>query len=283
MAKSSPDTAAHQLEELQLLQSSLLPEEFKWIGTSQDAQRWQRQVDGKATDKDTSAAPPMSYAIRLQETQPVIWLGVDYSRDADREAQVSVQCQDEIAAVKALKEETQRQYAQSKADAVEHRIFDLFTYLQSFLMEHPIETATESEPRAVDASANVKEAPPSKPVPPSRTLTRVIFWSHHLIANSKRKDYSNWAKELDVWILLKIGWPGYLVFEGYPEDVDEIVRRTKGLQWAAITMKSTETYDADDTNENPLLASGLAKGSRSAAATRTTCEEVESIGDLMDR
>lgn len=66
-----------------------------------------------------------------------------------------------------------------------------------------------------------------KKPPKHLIMKRVIFWSHHLVAPSKRKQFAAWCPELQVWGLLKLGYPGFLLFEGEAEDIDDMVRRVK--------------------------------------------------------
>lgn len=68
---------------------------------------------------------------------------------------------------------------------------------------------------------------PEKETPKLLTMKRVIFWSHHLVAPSKRKQFAAWCPELQVWGLLKLGYPGFLLFEGETDDIDDMVRRVK--------------------------------------------------------
>lgn len=128
-------------------------------------------------------------------------------------------------------------------------------------------------------------------------MSRVIFWSHHLIAPSKRRDFVKWSSELSIWTLLKIGWPGYLVFEGKKQDVDEVVKRVKGLQWHAIMVRSEEEWtcepkegeDAAELERRALRSCPLASTattappSQSGSKVRTTCEEVEGMSDIVER
>lgn len=125
-------------------------------------------------------------------------------------------------------------------------------------------------------------------------MSRTIFWSHHLIAPSKRRDFAKWSSELSLWVVLKIGYPGYLCFEGKSEDVTEVVRRVKGLQWHAINVRSEEEWtcerkegeDAPSLEARALLSCPLASKSTPVARgekVRTTCEELEGMSEIVER
>lgn len=221
---------------------------------------------------------------------------------------------------------------------IDHRLFDLMTCMQEQINDEELRWS-ESAPdesrgspsllrQQLSSSDGAAAAGPSSSssaraisdasttLPPLK-MSCVIFWSHHLIANSKRRDFAAWSTELRLWTLLKIGWPGYLCFEGQKEDVDEIVRRVKGLQWAAIQVKWEDdweyTYkDSSDhgqqqqdgknagkrsTLENyrsdALLACPLSRGHAAATeaqqrrsrgqTVRGGCEEVEAMKEIVDR
>lgn len=95
-------------------------------------------------------------------------------------------------------------------------VFDIYTALREYVL--PFEEDQPSHP---------SEAPASKKTPKHLVMKRVIFWSHHLVAPSKRKQFAAWCPELQVWGLLKLGYPGFLLFEGEADDIDDMVRRVK--------------------------------------------------------
>jgi len=44
-----------------------------------------------------------------------------------------------------------------------------------------------------------------KPANDELRIKTALLWSHHLLANSKRKDIQHWSIELQVWAVAKIG------------------------------------------------------------------------------
>lgn len=76
-----------------------------------------------------------------------------------------------------------------------NRTFDVYTALQEHVVHMEAEHPTGDEPAQ----------PPPEPVPTQTSMKRVIFWSHHLIAPSKRKQFAAWCPELQVWGLFKLG------------------------------------------------------------------------------
>ncbi|SPO40409.1 uncharacterized protein PSFLO_05891 [Pseudozyma flocculosa] len=138
-------------------------------------------------------------------------------------------------------------------------------------------------------------------------MKRSIFWSHHLIAPSKRKDFTSLCSELDVWGLVKIGYPGYLIFEGPIEGVEEMERRVKvctslglrsridvgsgrgGVDNATSDVSSNGTRGEvrrEAIRTSPLSRGHAANhnaGKDAQEKVRTGYEEVESVGEIVQR
>ncbi|CAO1638172.1 unnamed protein product [Sympodiomycopsis kandeliae] len=272
-----------EVEEVQIFQSSLTADEFRWVGSPDDVESWQQLVTG--TDSGALGSQPMSYSVRLQQLNPTLWLDVDYSRVAGKDASIHLKdTHDQVdpQQLANLKQVIKDQWEQSKVDGVTHRVFDLYTFLQEHLLDHPLDIKDKSPSSSASQSPRQQKQ--------QIILSRTIIWSHHLIAPSKRKDFSNWSHELNLWILLKIGYPGYMIFEGSKTSVDEIVRRVKGLQWHAISTKFEESWQIDHQQgeEELLRQCGLAKcythdSGIDGGKVRTRCEEVESIKEIMER
>ncbi|KAI4729169.1 DUF1115-domain-containing protein [Aureobasidium sp. EXF-10728] len=74
-------------------------------------------------------------------------------------------------------------------------------------------------------------------------IKRVVIWSHHLLATSKRKDVQAWSKELSLSGYSRPGHPGSIFVEGDEDQVDEFVRRLKQLRWQALQVRGEETAD----------------------------------------
>ncbi|KAH0269724.1 DUF1115-domain-containing protein, partial [Aureobasidium melanogenum] len=74
-------------------------------------------------------------------------------------------------------------------------------------------------------------------------IKRVVIWSHHLLATSKRKDIQAWSKELSLSGFSRPGHPGSIFVEGDEDQVDEFVRRLKQLRWQALQVRGEETAD----------------------------------------
>lgn len=91
-------------------------------------------------------------------------------------------------------------------------------------------------------------------------------------------------------------YPGYLCFEGQQDDIQEIVRRIKAMQWHAITVKTEEPYLFEapaccttmgevrqEALQHCLLASGHSGGTSEGGKLRPTMDEVDTGKELVDR
>lgn len=204
---------------------------------------------------------------------------------------------------------------------LENPVFEVYTGLQSEL------TVDELEEHQGSAIGQESLQQRTENIQTDVEMLRVIFWSRaygqslyvvaaiaidirsslpldHLKAPSKKRDMNRWCTELRVFGLVKSGYPGFLCFEGEKDDVQEIVRRIKALQWHAITVKTEVPYTVtasfrltDEKHGSDmssvalrqcLLAIGHSASENSGsgdrgAKLRTSMDEVVDSGALVNR
>ncbi|KAN0062245.1 hypothetical protein ACQY0O_005426 [Thecaphora frezii] len=128
-------------------------------------------------------------------------------------------------------------------------------------------------------------------------MKRSAFWSHHLVSPIKRRDIAAACAELQVWGMVKLGYPGYLIFEGPQQGVEEMERRIKAMQWHALTHRYAATYtfrpsdpssSVRDMVQDAVRACSLAPpamggGSLRGEKARTACSEVNSLREVVER
>lgn len=297
-----------QLDEVRLLRASVGEDEFVWRGSEEDAARMARAVVEEDDFKDDGST--MEFELRLH-SQPELWLIVEYPQPKGDEAagaQIYLTGPDlDRSSLEQLKAVLVAHEREAREEGFDNVVFDSFTAVQSYLSDHPelVEAAKDAGKQDAEAevegvkrkSGKVNET--QQRVTDEIRMARVIFWTHHLKAPSKKRDMANWCAELDVWGLVKSGYPGFLCFEGQEDDVGEMVRRIKALQWHAITVKTDERYcftpppgSADDNAEvAALLCCRLATGHTARpdkrqdreAKVRPGMDEVESIKELLER
>ncbi len=74
----------------------------------------------------------------------------------------------------------------------------------------------------------------------SNVLGRRIIYSHHIIANSKRRELANLASHYKLGGYLKIGWPGMILIEGSESSCQSFVNEIKRWRWQQLQVRGEE-------------------------------------------
>lgn len=157
------------------------------------------------------------------------------------------------------------------------------------------------------ATSHVQEQQTDRPLQRTVRVKRVLLWSHHLLAISKRKDIVSWSSELSLAGLSKPGcvppfsrhglwamskslshvhsYPGVIVIEGEESDSDEFVRRIKALQWQALQVRCEETEEVQR-QEGQENGNAVRKSMRlhlESDGSKPVVHEVESLAQVSSR
>lgn len=216
-------------EELSLLRSTLLPEEFAWRGSPDEQKVWESDYDAFQNGRTPSSS---QVHVSLCVNQVLgIWLHVklDVTQETPTMT-VMVQRSDIISQEKLsmmAQDRLQQLASQGSSSSSLHadlpfRTFDVLTLLQEYASSIQEEKKDQILSHPVIETTSDRDA-----FTPSMLMHRVLFWSHHLVSPTKRKQFAAWCPELQVWGLYKLGYPGFLVFEGAKDDVTEIAKRVK--------------------------------------------------------
>ncbi|WFD34506.1 hypothetical protein MCUN1_001347 [Malassezia cuniculi] len=249
------------LADLALVRASLADGDFEWRGSQDEATVWQKALDDAAAGEDVQLANPMHCAIRIADG---IWVNASVG-DGMPNATVSAAHLDSDAHKRLS--EIVRQHLDSSEELP---LFDIVVQLQEAVAELPVPSEQPREPTP----------------PPSHgpcTMARVMFWAHHLVAPSKRRQLAAWCPELRVWGIIKLGYPGYLCFEGEEKDVADIASRVRHMQWHALSLRTEETWSYSGTPEEALRACPFAQVDANARTLRTHCEEITDMGEFVAR
>ncbi|WFD23825.1 hypothetical protein MEQU1_002519 [Malassezia equina] len=202
------------------IRASLLPDEFSWRGTQDEQEAWESAYQEYQETFSPPAIQQVHVALQVNKA-----LGVSMHARVDAREDlptISVLLQrSDLVSHDEISRIVQNRLQEARAHEIPHPTFDVVTLLQEAMSER--EMACQDQLRAQrpqvpdDRSAYL----------PACEMKRALFWSHHLVAPSKRKQFAAWCPELDVWGVLKLGYPGFLCFEGAVKDVDEMVRRVK--------------------------------------------------------
>lgn len=284
------------IEGVILIRASTSTEEFNWEGSEAEIQQIEAIItkveEGTPSEEvldQNVQLEKLAYRIRLS---PDIWLEVRMKvKTPTYEPQIDLHgpslYKDEWEKAKATLDSL---YNKAKEEGIDNIVFDVYTGLQSFIATEIPQTDEKLSHLPTDhVSTDETKYTQSTKV----EMLRVIFWTHHLKAPSKKRDMNKWCAELQVYGLVKSGYPGFLCFEGKREDVEEIVRRIKALQWHAITVKTETPYTFEDANTKDIHSLAIrqcllakthsAKTKCSSDVVRTSMDEVETAGELVQR
>ncbi|KAI0931058.1 hypothetical protein AcW1_001446 [Taiwanofungus camphoratus] len=237
-------TLQHQLQELYLLECSLLPGEQLSIDPSaDDRERWQELLTLYTNDSVTHLSqPPHSLApVRFQVTleRARTWFIVELPSDYGG----SPNGTEPSRPVVSVKGENIGRSEQERWQAI---IKDKMADLQD--SEYPVYELIAAhllpllhgELDASSASPTIS-SPPSPSVPVTHNLHyHALLTSHHLKAPSKRRSLQQWAGELSLIGFAKVGHPGVIYCEGMQAQVEEFVTNVKALQWLALRVRFIE-------------------------------------------
>jgi len=84
-------------------------------------------------------------------------------------------------------------------------------------------------------------------------IGRRIIYSHHIIANSKRKALSELASQYKLGGYTKIGWPGVILIEGDEFGCQQFVDEIKSMRWQHLSVRAEEQSEipGGETNIDP--------------------------------
>ncbi|GAC73643.1 hypothetical protein PANT_9d00197 [Moesziomyces antarcticus T-34] len=290
-------------QDLDMVIQSSSTDQWSWQGVNADEeQAWSRFVqDPSSVPAEEAASAIAGMSGKIQVTQDVALSFALLSRHGGLDGSPIDAVVDMSAptissqGVATIKEALVGRSHAWDDDGVESLfLFDLLTTAQEQVASADLAPSAESGGReqGLESVPNTKQSDSTTSV----EMSRALFWSHHLKAPSKLKDFNNWCPELRIWGIVRTGYPGYLCFEGEATAVAEMVRRVKALQWHAIQLRVNESWtwhpssSGDAANlaplEQALLSCALAQdhpANTEVGKVRTGCQVLESLGELVQR
>ncbi|KAL7005257.1 hypothetical protein EMMF5_005230 [Cystobasidiomycetes sp. EMM_F5] len=177
----------------------------------------------------------------------------------------------------ALAERIKQYDSQAQLQDEQYPVTFVYTALKEYIDDLP-----EDNTSIVEGVASDKTPTPRKPI---RTKC-ILFWAHHLLATSKRKDIHKFSLELHLWSLAKIGYPGVIVAQGLADDVDEFLRRIKAMQWYALQVRHEEVMEHEGNDEDHILTTqcalraAVAHGRNLPLSSKPCSREMDSMSEL---
>lgn len=277
-------------QDLAMVIQSCGQDEWVWeASTEQEREAWVSFVQDPTS---TDAATLAGLAGRLQ-VSPRLALSYTFLSSGKAGVDVSAPTLPSVT-VSAIKTALTKRLEEWPSEGIESLfLFDLLATAQTLVAD-----LKESSPQPASITTFQPDAEDRRKESTEVELSRVLFWSHHLKAPSKLKDFNNWCPELRIWGIVRAGYPGYLCFEGDKAGVDEMVRRVKGLQWHAIQLRVQKDWIWVDKRgatqiNDAILSCALARGhpdntygetkGEVGGKVRTGCEVIEDLGTLVER
>ncbi|KAJ6541663.1 hypothetical protein B0H19DRAFT_1212822 [Mycena capillaripes] len=194
---------AKRLEELQLIQFTLLPAEVLSF-LDDEGPVWSQLLhdytEGESNNVSRPSAPPH---IQVKPQSSKIWFEVQFPTLDNSLPSVSVKGEN------ATRSEQER--------------------WQSIIQEKMDEIATSDFPR-----------PPAADNAAPGQRFHALFTSHHLISPKKRRSLQQWSASLSVAGFAKVGYPGVIYAQGEQGRVEEFVANVRAMQWLALRLRFLE-------------------------------------------
>jgi len=221
----------NQVDELLLIRSSILPDElFQLITPS-----WEALLDAHSSG-DPLPLPFPSEPPRFRVGSRVVWFDVTLS-DGDSQVVISVGGdgvgRDEGEKWNIIIGEKREEINQTVDDFPTYQLFS------AHLLPMTQSLAQSSKDNAV---SNFKGSDVESQ-PQDTARYHAFLSSHHLISPEKRRSLSSWSRSLRLSGFAKVGYPGVIYVEGGPgskANIEEFVKRVKGMQWLALKVRFVE-------------------------------------------
>jgi hypothetical protein len=268
------ESLKRQLEELQLIQCSLLPTEHLTFlddtGIWTDALR-QYSEDSSASLPDTESSP----FVGIHVDGAKIWFEMKPNEEASKMI-ISVKGE----GITRAEQERWRSLVVEKMEEISdsefvyflritclrsfHRVrFPMYQLVSLHLLPLLHEEVQNAESQKFDQQATAKpDLRDSEPF-------HVLFTSHHLISPNKRRSLQQWCSSLSLTGFAKVGYPGVIYAQGERMNIEEFVDNVKAMQWLALKVRFVE----------PLP---IPESANSYHAGPTSWKEFQKVGEVVE-
>ncbi|KAJ7146412.1 hypothetical protein C8R44DRAFT_757371 [Mycena epipterygia] len=222
------NVSSRQLEELQLIQFTLLPEEVLTF-LDEEGPIWSRLLYDYAGDSQPGALPATPPRIQVKPHHSKIWLEAQFpAADSVDIPRVSIKGEN----ITRSEQESWQSIIHEKMDEIAASDFPVY----QLLCLHLLPLLHDQMPAELEAP------PPANDVPSERF--HALFTSHHLISPKKRRALQQWSSSLAVTGFAKVGYPGVIYAQGERSSVEEFVANVKAMQWLALRLRFLEPLPA---------------------------------------
>ncbi|KAH7911617.1 hypothetical protein BJ138DRAFT_1006189 [Hygrophoropsis aurantiaca] len=238
----------HQLQELQLIQCSLLSDEHFVLNLTPDETAvWTSLLDayaaGDLTDAGDISLPSSQISFQIKLDDARVWFEFNlphgYPEDMDHKPTISVKGEN------ITREEQERwqfivqtKLADFNSSETQFPIYELISTHLLPLLRADREKTTSAQLELTNAVSS-RQPPEAHVVPHYHAL----LTSHHLKAPSKRRSLQQWSSELSISGFAKVGYPGVIYAEGAQDNIEDFVANIKAMQWLALRVRFVEPVE----------------------------------------
>lgn len=173
---------------------------------------------------------------------PVIWLEPDGSGGCSsllEDEEMAGRLQALASSIAASGEECLLQVLQLASDLINDHLEEMATAEEVVTDPYEDEAVAlalfQEELRGLQQSERSRARASRTPI-----LGRRAMFSHHIAASSKRQAIREWADQLHLGCLAKVGWPGIIIAEGEEEDIQTYVNALSRLRWKHFVVRGEQ-------------------------------------------
>ncbi|KAJ7511804.1 hypothetical protein B0H11DRAFT_1953081 [Mycena galericulata] len=223
------------LEELQLIQATLLPDELLTF-LDEEGSVWVRLLrehgEGASTADENIPWPSSPPHIQVKTQDSKIWFELQFPFPDNPVPQMSVKGEN----ITRSEQERWQSVIREKLHEIGTSDFPVYQLLCLHLL-----------PLLHDEiSAASKEPLPESDRSAVGARFHGLFTSHHLISPKKRRSLQQWSSSLAVSGFAKVGYPGVIYAQGEQSSVEEFVANVRAMQWLALRLRFLEPLPSGD-------------------------------------
>lgn len=244
-----------QLQELQLIQHSLLPgESFSFALPPEDSRIWTSLLHSFNTAASTttlssllSPVPQVKFEVKAADAR--IFFEVQFPERYPEDSDVDTARVPFISVngegISRDEHHRWRAFVQEKSAEVQGDDFPIYQLLCMHLLPklhedgHSVDTARTMDIIEQQSTNRL----------PEKADYHALLTSHHLVSPTKRRSLQRWSSELSISGFAKVGYPGVIYAQGSQENIQEFVANVKCMRWLALRVRFVEPIDlANDKN-----------------------------------
>ncbi|KAF8167166.1 hypothetical protein B0H34DRAFT_669669 [Crassisporium funariophilum] len=270
------ETVQRQLEELQLIQCSLLAGEGITF-LADDDRFWTSALESytdQSIDSCPNVAAPAFFELRIDGSK--VWFEVTMPVSLDATSSISVKGEGITRAEQELWKDVIEEKLSEISDS-EYPVYQLLTLHLLPLLHEDLDRKSQDNRRPQDS--NIQQQSEASSSRPQETF-HVLFTSHHLISPHKRRSLQQWSSSLSLQGFAKVGYPGVIYAQGDRTDIEEFTGNVKAMQWLALKVRFLELLPALDVGG---IGSAQLKGSKKAVVDEhERWKEFQKVGEVVE-